>query len=513
MAWKDLSELAPQLTEGEVRFEKKKRVVGLILGPLCFAAALLAPPLEQVTPLGMRTLAVFVLAVVWWISEAVPIPVTSLFVLPLSVILGILPYEKAFSYWSHWTVIFLLGAFILGHAMQLHGLTRRFSLSLVASRLIGGSPWRLLVFFLTANAIVTGFISNSVSAVLFLSMGLGLLEILRIQPGSAYGMALFLGVAWATNIGGILTPSGTPTNMIAIGLAQPMGYRVGYLQWIITTFPFTLAQMVAMFAVLRWFIPREELSGVLDREGIRAELRRLGPFSRGEKFAAWTLAVTLFFWILPDIAPLFLGPRHPVSVWLLARLNWAVVALLIPFSLFLLPTDWKARKFAMTWDEAVRNIEWGTMALVAGALAMGEMVASREYGLGAFFATSISSVAGPETSRYVFLLIAITLAVALTNLATNVAVISIMGPIALTVAPGLGLNPIALTVTLSIASCIGYSTPMANPPCAIVFASGYIRILPMFQRGLILSGIGIILLSLVGYPVADRLLPWPVATP
>jgi sodium-dependent dicarboxylate transporter 2/3/5 len=221
------------------------------------------------------------------------------------------------------------------------------------------------------------------------------------------------------------------------------------------------------------------------------------------------LVVTLFFWILPDIAPLFLGPRHPVSLWLLSRLNWAVVALLIPMSLFLLPIDWKARKFAMTWDEAVRNVEWGTMALVAGALAMGEMVANREYGLGVFFASSVSSVAGPDSSRYVFLLVAITLAVVLTNLATNVAVISIMGPIALSVAPGLGLNPIALTVVLSIASCVGYSTPMANPPCAIVFASGYIRILPMFQRGLVLSAIGIILLSLVGYPVADRVLPWP----
>jgi sodium-dependent dicarboxylate transporter 2/3/5 len=266
--------------------------------------------------------------------------------------------------------------------------------------------------------------------------------------------------------------------------------------------------MLAMFAVLRWFIPREEISRDLDREGIRSELRQLGPFSRGEKFAACTLLVTLFCWILPDIAPLFLGPRHPASVWLLQRFNWAVVALLIPTALFVLPIDWKARKFAMTWDEAVRNIEWGTMALVAGALAMGEMVANREFGLGAFFASSISSVAGPETSRYVFLLVAITLAVALTNLATNVAVISIMGPIALTVAPDLGLNPIALVTVLSVASCIGYSTPMANPPCAIVFASGYIRILPMFQRGLILSGLGIILLSLVGYPVADRLMPW-----
>ena len=113
MAWKDLSELAPQLTEGEVRFERNKRLIGLFLGPLCFLLVLLSPPLQHVTPVGMRTLALFTWAIVWWITEAIPIPVTALMVLPLSVILGILPMEKAFSYWGHWTVMFLLGAFIL----------------------------------------------------------------------------------------------------------------------------------------------------------------------------------------------------------------------------------------------------------------------------------------------------------------------------------------------------------------------------------------------------------------
>ncbi|MBI4464925.1 MAG: anion permease [Acidobacteria bacterium] len=102
-----------------------------------------------------------------------------------------------------------------------------------------------------------------------------------------------------------------------------------------------------------------------------------------------------------------------------------------------------------------------------------------------------------------------TLAVILTNLVTNVAVISAMGPIAIAVAPTVGLNPVALTVTISLASVIGYSTPMANPPCAIVFASGYVRILPMLRRGIVLSVVGILLLSFVGYPIINWIFPWP----
>src|SRR3990172_3393762 len=100
MAWKDLSELAPQMTPGEIRFEKKKRLAGLILGPLAFALCFLLTPLPHVTPAGMRSLAVFCWAVIWWITEAVPIPVTSLLLLPLIAVCGVLPFEKALGYWG-----------------------------------------------------------------------------------------------------------------------------------------------------------------------------------------------------------------------------------------------------------------------------------------------------------------------------------------------------------------------------------------------------------------------------
>ncbi len=148
MAWLDLSELTPQLTEGEIRFEKTKRCVGLFLGPLCFILAMVVPPLPNVSNLGMRTLAIFALAVVWWITEAVPIPVTALMILPLLVLCGVHPLQKAFGFWSHWVVLFLLGAFVIGYVMEKYGLTRRCSLHLVASRLVGGSRWRLLMFLL-----------------------------------------------------------------------------------------------------------------------------------------------------------------------------------------------------------------------------------------------------------------------------------------------------------------------------------------------------------------------------
>ena len=512
MSWKDLYELTPQLTAGEIRFERAKRGVGLFLGPACFVLALLVPPLPEVTLLGMRTLAIFSWIIIWWVTEPIPIPVTALLSMPLFVLCGVLPLEKAFGYWSHWAVLFLLGAFIISHAMQKYGLTRRFSLMLMASKLVGGDPWRLLVLFLIANIVVTAILSNTVTSVLFLSMGLGLLEIMKVKPGSPYGMAMFLGVAWASNLGAVLTPGGTPTNLIAIGIMgemEPMGYRIGYFQWFWGNLPFTILQAVAMFLVLRLFLRREDLNYEVPQEAIREEIRRLGPFSLGEKYALGALFSALFLWVLPELTSVVMGRSHPITALIYERLNWGLVGLVVAVALFLLPIDWKTRKFAVTWSEAVKDIEWGTMALIAGALAVGTTVGDKEVGLGGFFSYVVTSFAGPEVSRYLFLLGTITLAVVLTNMVTNVAIISFLGPIALSVAPIVDLNPIALTVIVSVSSCISYSLPMANPPCSIVFASGYVRILPMFIRGMILSLIGIVLLSFVGYPMANWAFPWP----
>ncbi|HWP85307.1 MAG TPA: SLC13 family permease [Terriglobia bacterium] len=513
MGWKDLYELSSQMTEAEIRFEKRKRLTGLFLGPLVFLGAWFWPPLPDVSPVGMRALAIVLLAVVWWITEAVPIPVTSLLLLPLTVVCGVFPYERAFGYWAHWTNLFLIGAFLIGGAMETHGLTRRVSLALVSSRIVGGDPWRLLVLFLLSNIITGAFTSNTVDAVLYMSVGIGLLKTLNIAPGSGFGTAMFLGIAWATNIGGKLTPSGSVPNMVAIALANTSGYRVGYLQWVLANFTFTALQTSAMLLVLWWFLDRKERDFKVQTDRVKEELAKLGPFSRGEKAACCALAVALFLWTLPDIVPMILGRGHPIAVWLSSRLNWGVVALLVGGSLFLTPIDWRARRFAMTWEDAVKNIEWGTLALVAGSLAIAELVADKNVGLGQLLTAGISGMAEFHPPQYLLVLGIIVTVTVLAQVTSGVALVSAIGPLALLVGPALSLNPIALLVTISLAANMGYTLPSSTPPNAIVFASGYLRIVPMFVRGSVLALIGIVLLSLTGYQLANWVFPWPLPSP
>ncbi len=511
MSWKDLAEMAPKLSAAELRFEKKRRLIGLILGPALFVIVLLSPPLEHVTPVGMRTLGIFLWIVTWWISEAIPIPATAFFSMALLAVCGILPAQEAFYYWANWVNIFLIGAFIIGHATSVHGLTRRLAYRMISSPLLRGDPWRLLILFGVGPALFSSLVSNVVSTMIFLSIALGLMETLQFPQEGGYGEALCLAIAWGAAMGGIITPVGSPPNLIIIGLLEgsedALGYRIGFLEWTAVCLPVALAGLAAMFLVIRYILRPQMTGWQVSPETLRQELQKLGPMSRGEKIAGGALLAAVFLWVLPDMARIFLGREHDFSVWLTGHLGWQVSAILVATSLFLIPVDWEKRKFAMNWPEAVKGIEWGTLSLIGGALALGSMLAHRTLGLGEFFVQSISSLAASGTSQLLFVLGGIVFTILLTNLASNVAVSSMVGAIALAVLPSTGLNPLALMVPIALASSMAFSLPMATPPNAIVFASGQVRIMRMFKSGGVLSLLCIGILSLFGFILAEWIFP------
>src|SRR5687767_13688417 len=124
MSVNDVADVVPGLSTRDDS-ERGRRLIGICLGPLLFAAAVFSPALPDVTDIGMRTLGVFLWTATWWLSEAIPIPATSLFAMAMLVLTGVLTVEAAFATWSNWVILFLVGAFIIGHAMNVHGLTRR----------------------------------------------------------------------------------------------------------------------------------------------------------------------------------------------------------------------------------------------------------------------------------------------------------------------------------------------------------------------------------------------------
>src|SRR5438876_10216149 len=345
MSWQGLAEIAPRLSEIEVRFEKRKRFLGLWLGPLLFIAAVLVPPLRNVTPVGMRTVGIFLWTVTWWICEPIPIPATSLASLAMLVLCGVLSVDAAFSTWSNWICIFLIGACIIGHAMGVHGLTRRIAYCMESLGLVGGDPWRVLVMFGLGAALMSSMLSHVVTTMIFISIAAGLVKTLGFRQGSRYGEALFLAIAWGSNMG-VVTPVAAPTNLIAVGIAQSMGYRIGFLQWVAICLPVFSVMLGAMFLVLRYVIKPEMPDWPLAQEFWADELKRLGPPARGEKIAGCVFATAMGLWMLPDVLPLFLqgGKQNPTSIWVTQHLDWSVTAILMATSLFLIPVDWNQKQ-------------------------------------------------------------------------------------------------------------------------------------------------------------------------
>jgi len=507
MSWKGLAEIAPRLSEVELRFEKRKRLLGLWLGPLLFVLTLLVPPLQNVTPIGMRTFGIFLWTVTWWVCEPIPIPATSLASLAMLVLCGVLSVDVAFRTWSDWICIFLLGACVLGHALSLHGLTRRIAYRMAGSGWVGGNPWRLLMAFGLASAVMSSMLSHVVTTVIFISIAGGLVETLGFKPGSRYAEALFLAIAWGSNMG-VVTPVAAPTNLIAIGMARSMGYRIGFLQWMAVCLPVFAVMLTAMFLVLRYVLKPEMPRWNRSESFLGKEMKGLGPLTRAEKIVGTVFAVAMALWILPDLLPLFLpeGRQNPSSIWVSQHLDWSVTAVLMATSLFLIPVDWKNRKFAMTWDEAVKGIEWGTLSLNAAALGLGNAIANKTLGLGGFFEQSMSAFVS-SSGQFLFVLGVVAFTVIVGSVISNIAIIGMVGALIRAIAPAAGMNPAALLIVAAIAANMDFALPIGTPPSAMVFASGYVRIGSMVKGGTILALLSIPLVSILGFYLASWILP------
>jgi len=512
MGWQDFSEVKKQLTPAEVRFEEIRRSVGVFLGPLAFLIILLLPPLQDVSPVGMRTLGIFTWVVIWWMTEAIPIPMTGFFGLALLVICGTFPVSRAFASLGHWVILFLVGAFIIAHAMTVNGLNRRFAYRMISFQFIGGNSWRLLYMYLIAAVMLSAIASDTVTTVIFMAIGMGLLKALDISPGSRFGEMFILSTAWAALYGGMLTPPGTPPNLIGIGmLSSQLDYPIGFGAWILVGFPMGVVGIAIMLTVIRLSLKDEFAKVRIDSTIIQEELKEMGPLSRGEKIAGGGMLTAIILWLLPDIASLILGREDLITLWIRAHLNVAAVALSVAALMFLIPIDWKNKKFPLTWNQASEGIEWGTLALIAGALGIGSALADSEVGLGRFFSSALGDVAGPGVSPYVPMTVIIFFTVFMTSFISNNAAISIVAPIIIAIgsAPGSTLNPVAGVMATAMATSMSLILPCSTPATAIVFGSGYVRILTMFKKGIILAILGALMCIFLAYPLADLVFPWP----
>jgi solute carrier family 13 (sodium-dependent dicarboxylate transporter), member 2/3/5 len=482
------------------------RRVGFAAGIALFFGLLALPSPATLDPAGWRTAAVAALMATWWMTEAIPIPVTALLPLVLFPVLGVLDMPAAAGPYANPLIFLFMGGFLLALGLEKWGLHRRIALGIMAA--VGAGPGRLVLGFMLASAFLSMWISNTATAAMMLPIGLAVVALLRPASLEAapegrfdFGIALMLGIAYGASIGGVATLIGTPPNAILAGAADELlGVRIGFLDWMQVGVPLAALMLpVTWFLLTRVLHPTEAIEG--DAGGVIARERaRLGPIGRGERMVAVVFTLTAAAWVLRDEKE-FGGVTIPgIESWF-PLVGDATIAMTGALLLFLIPVDARRGQFLLEWADT-RRLPWGVLVLFGGGLSLAR--AMEVSGLAAWIGAGVSGLEALPTLALVA--VVATVFLFLTELTSNTATATMAMPILAGAGLALGIDPVLLMSTAAIASSMAFMLPVATPPNAIVFASDEITVPRMARAGLLLNVVSIGLVSLVGSLLVTRFL-------
>ena len=485
------SEAGEVLSEAEVRFERWRKRVGLIAGPLAALLIFLLP--SSLSPQAHRLAALLMWVVIFWICEPIPIPITALLGPVLAIVLGIGKADKILSSFGNPILFLFIGSFLIARAMEGHRLDRRFSLWLLSVRWVGDRPARILWMLGAITAFLSMWISNTAATAMMFPIALGILASLRqlseergASRSDAVGVMLM--IAYAASIGGIGTPIGTPPNLIGIGMiAKQAGREIGFFQWMLLAVPLLLVMYVALYLLLLFLHPM----GRAAQEGrvskfIQAQREAIGPWTRGQKNTLLAFLIAVFLWIFPGLLALVFGPQgEPVKLFN-SRLPEGAAAIVAASVLFFLPTDWARQEFTLSWREAA-EIDWGTILLFGGGLALGDLM----------FETGLSQSVGEGLlsffeiqSLWAITGLAIGLGILVSELTSNTAAANMIIPVVIALATTSGVSAIPPAIGATLGASYGFMLPISTPPNAIVYGSRLIPIGRMIRAGVLFDLLG-----------------------
>jgi len=516
-----------RISEREASFERARSGIGFFVGPALFLAVLIMPTPQvflreaealvsssSVSPeiaslaFSMKvTLALLLLMITWWVTEAVPIPVTALLpgiVLPLFQVIGVqegriveLNGRSVLAHYANPVIFLFFSGFLLAGAMQKWGIDRRMALWILTRGRLATSPGLVLFSMMGASALISMWVSNTAATAMMLPIGLGVLS--RVPGASSnYARAMMLGIAYAASIGGVGTIIGTPPNGIAVSILRQQNVaELHFLEWMGFGVPFVVLALPLAWLVLRLTFPFDVTFDESVRALLQEERRALGPWSRGEKLTlvAFLLAVTL--WTTHPFWPLIPGMGR--------RATWFdehLIALSVAVLLFLLPVDWSRRRFVLHWEDS-RYVEWGTLLLFGGGIALSE--AMFKTGLARVLAVEFVALFGRPAPLTLVLLVVIFMEL-LTEVTSNTAVTSMMVPIMISIASGLGMDALSLVLPATIAASMAFMLPVATPPNALVYATRKVQITDMVRAGIFLDMVAALYIVTFFYGYVARVL-------
>ncbi len=467
------------------------RRIGYILGPVLAVLIWLSAPPEGMSQAAWQVVGLAAWMTSWWITEAVPIPATSILppiVLPL---LGVMPIGEALAPYANPIMALIFGGMVVALALERWQLHRRLALAVLAR--VGGRPAALLAGFMATSAFLSMWLSNSATTMMMLPIAVSVAAVICGQQigGAAkpFTLALLLGIAYSASLGGLATLIGTPPNAMAVAyLRQHFGLEISFIDWMKVGLPATLVLLPLVWGVLRLMFAMPERLSQAGRAYIVDELAGMGKMTAPERRVAWIGLVMATAWMS--------------SRWLrelpgLQGLSDAMIAILGALAVLTLPSGLRGAAAAdrqlLDW-RATAGLNWGLLLLFGGGLSLAAGMS--QSGLAGWLGQQLAGLA--DMPVWMLLAALVAMVVFLTELTSNTATTAALLPVLGALAGATGLDPLLLAAPAALAATCAFMMPVATGPNAIVFSSGYITIPQMARVGLILNLIAIVVLVPLG---------------
>jgi len=474
--------------------------ISLLVAPLIFILVCFFVDLSPGKPVVTYTFAVALLMAIWWITEAIPLAVTSLLPIFLFPLLGIMNGKAVSSIYFNHVIFLFIGGFLVALAMQRWNLHKRIALRVLI--LVGMRPGSILFGFMFATAFLSMWISNTATAMMMVPIVISVLHKMEDSVDSQdlkrFSIGLLLGVAYGASIGGIATLVGTPPNLSFVRIFSiifPDAPEISFTSWFIFAIPVSaILFFVVWLFLLKMYQPKGKWKK-LSSEVFRKQYRDLGQVTFEEKAIFIVFVSLALLWLtrskleigsflFPGWASLFPNPSY---------INDGTVAVAMGVILFLIPAKNKNTQI-MNWQTATQ-IPWHIILLFGGGFALAS--GFKESGLSLWFGGQLQWV-GTLHPIIVIASIAFLLTF-LTELTSNTATTEMLLPVLAGLAITIQVNPLLFMIPATLSGSLAFMLPVATPPNAIVFGTNRLRIIDMARTGLILNLIGVVVVTLVSY--------------
>ncbi len=458
-----------------------------LIGPLLFFYFFWINPLA-LAPIPSKVLAVAAMMIVWWITEAIPMPVVALLPLVIFPLLGISKFSEVASSYSNEVIFLFMGGFMIGLGIEKWNLHKRIALNIIRFTGTGGN--KILLGFIFSTGLISMWLSNTATTMMMLPIAASVIAVVSnmnigINNARNFSLCIMLSIAYASNFGGISTIIGTPPNVAYVSfISNKFGYDIPFLGWMLLCTPIAILLLISLYLLLINLYPNNIRSSYEMSSIVKNELEKLGQMTIPEKRVLAIFIITALLWITRD----FINQLEVVKI------DDNMIAVFGAVLMFLIPSGKSMHKTErlLVWSDTTK-MAWGILLLFGGGMALAAGL--EKSGLIGSLGNWMSGFTNGSSLLLLIISIAI-ISIMLSEVMSNVAQVIVLAPVVTGMATSLNLDPLLLGIPMTLAASCASMLPMGTPPNAIVFSSGYIRLKEMLTTGFIMNFIAVVLIVL-----------------